>query len=271
MRRIGFALPMMLLAVGLAPSAVAFGQVQGFPFETGHYASELAFSPAGGAFAATNAGVGNTMSATVASSLIGSWHGLLTQYAPSGTRQRIEVSSQIVAQGDHLAGQNSEITVQGSGGGTRCAGRMRQTAIGARMVAFAYTETLDPASCIAHTAITFTSLGAGKLAFDETYETNIGPGQLVGQLVGGPTTCARFHDSNGNSVTVMRSSDVSCGMATAVTRALVSSPSASYRGFKCTAHLAGTQNGTVVVQTFDVTCAKGTVHETFTYTSASLF
>jgi hypothetical protein len=61
---------------------------------------------------------------------------------------------------------------------------MRQTALGTSTATFAYDETFNLASCIAHTVITFTSIGAGKLSYDETYRTNIGPGQLVGQLVG---------------------------------------------------------------------------------------
>jgi hypothetical protein len=92
------------------------------------------------------------------------------------------VQSQISATGDQLAGANSETTIDGSGVGQLCEGLMRETGVTGTTVTFSYDETLNPASCIAHTVIALTSAGAGRVAYYETYQTNIGPGQLIGQL-----------------------------------------------------------------------------------------
>ena len=115
--------------------------------------------------------------------LIGSWRGVVTQYTPGGSRQKIDVRSQITSQSGRLVGQHSETTITGSGVGQICEGQMRQRAQRASTVSFDYVETLNPVSCISHTVISFTRVGAGRVAFRETYQTKIGPGQLLGELI----------------------------------------------------------------------------------------
>ena len=115
--------------------------------------------------------------------LIGSWHGVVTQYAPSGTQQQIEVRSQISSEGHLLVGQHSETTLHGSGAGQICEGQLRQRDQGGGTISFDYRETLNPAGCILHTVISFAILGSGRVAFQEIYNTKIGSGHLIGQLV----------------------------------------------------------------------------------------
>ena len=125
----------------------------------------------------------STALSATAHGLIGSWHGVVTQYTPGGARQQIEVHSQISEQGGHLVGQHSETTITGSGVGQICEGQTRQRAEVAGTVSFDYAETLNPVSCISHTVISITRVDAGRVAFQETYQTKIGPGYLVGKLI----------------------------------------------------------------------------------------
>jgi hypothetical protein len=118
-----------------------------------------------------------------AAAVTGSWEGVVTQYAPSGTRQRISITSEITDAQDGLVGSHSELTVAGQGVGQRCAGGLRERSRDASIVSFDYKETLNPSRCITHTIVSLTPEGSGVLAYRETYETGIGPGRLVGRLV----------------------------------------------------------------------------------------
>jgi hypothetical protein len=119
----------------------------------------------------------------LARDLVGSWHGVVTEYAPRGTQQQIEVRSQITAQGLLLAGQHSETTIGGAGTGQICEGRLRQRSQAGGTMSFSYHETLNPGSCISHTVISFAVLSSRRVAFQEIYDTKIGTGHVIGQLV----------------------------------------------------------------------------------------
>jgi hypothetical protein len=124
-------------------------------------------------------------SGTTSPQVSGSWHGTVTQYAPDGTHQQIAVQSHIGGVAGDLSGDHSELTIAGTGSGQRCAGTLAEVSATSTTVVFLYTETLDLAYCIRHTTISLAPDGSGGLSYEESYQTSVGPGELLGHLLSG--------------------------------------------------------------------------------------
>ena len=117
-----------------------------------------------------------------ATAALGSWRGTVTQHTPHGTQQEMAVTSTIRKSAGVLVGEHSETTVSGVGTGQHCGGQIEEMQRTSRSVSFAYTETLDPTNCIAHTTLTLTPSSRNVLRYLETYVTSVGPGRLTGRL-----------------------------------------------------------------------------------------
>lgn len=118
---------------------------------------------------------GNTGETSV---FAGHWTGEATQYAPSGSTQRVGMTTIIEASG--RSGTHSEFIV-GASHSNDCRGVITSVSYGA----YAYTERAD-SGCIAHTSIQLTPDGSDALRFSETYVTKSGKrGRVVGRLTRG--------------------------------------------------------------------------------------
>lgn len=106
----------------------------------------------------------------------GQWTGEATQYAPSGSTQRVGLATTIDATGRR--GTHSEFIV-GARGTNDCRGVITRVSYGI----YEYTERAD-SGCIPRTRIVLTPDGDNALRFSETYATKSGArGRVIGRLV----------------------------------------------------------------------------------------
>jgi hypothetical protein len=106
----------------------------------------------------------------------GQWTGEATQYAPSGSTQRVGLATTIAASG--RSGTHSEFIV-GARGTNDCRGVLTRSSYGV----YEYSERAD-SGCIARTRIVLTPDGDNALRFAETYFTKSGArGRVIGRLV----------------------------------------------------------------------------------------
>ncbi len=116
-----------------------------------------------------------TTKTTLASDFAGEWIGEATQYAPSGTTQRVTLRTYISASGE--SGSHSEV-ITGPRGTDNCQGTLSSTSYGV----YKYREQADP-GCITTTQIRLRLRSEDTLDFGEKYTTRGGQhGRLVGSL-----------------------------------------------------------------------------------------
>jgi len=107
---------------------------------------------------------------------VGRWTGEATQYAPSGSTQRVGLATTIDETGRR--GTHSEFILN-KNRTSDCRGVITRSSYGV----YEYTETAD-SGCIARTRIVLTPDGDSALRFSETYFTKSGArGRVVGRLV----------------------------------------------------------------------------------------
>jgi hypothetical protein len=106
----------------------------------------------------------------------GQWTGEATQYAPSGSTQRVGLATTIDATGRN--GTHSEFILH-TDRTNDCRGVITRSSYGV----YEYTERAD-SGCIARTRIVLTPDGDNALRFSETYFTKSGArGRVIGRLV----------------------------------------------------------------------------------------